>query len=67
MKKYLQSPSAFILSLVVVVILGAQPTKSLAQEKKRVSKSIIIKNVYTIINVQNLKDLSISERKKLMK
>jgi len=67
MKKYLQSPSAFILSLIVVVILEAQPTKTLAQEKKLVSKSIIIKNGDTIINGQNLKGVSRSERKKLMK
>ncbi len=67
MKKYLQSPPSIIVALVVVVILGAKPAKTLAQEKKQVSKSIIIKNGDTIINGQNLKDVSRSDRKKLMK
>ncbi len=67
MKKYLHTPFSFIFTIVLVVVLGAKPNQSLAQENKVVRKSIIIKNGDTIINGQNLKDASRSERKKLVK
>lgn len=67
MKKNLQKTAAFIFALVLIIISAAKPQKANAQEKKVITKSIVIKNGDTIINGKNLKNASKSGRKKLLK
>ncbi len=67
MKRNLTLSGACLGAMVLVTILGAKPQSASAQDKKEIKKTIIIKNGDTIINGKNLKDVSKSERKKLLK
>lgn len=67
MKKNLLNPAKWILASLTGLVIALNPGVMQAQDKKEVKKTIMINNGDTIINGKNLKEVSKSERKKLLK
>lgn len=59
--------SAACISLMVLVIICGAKKPTYAQQKKEIKRTIIINNSDTLVNGKNLKELSRSERKQLLK